>query len=53
MELAFTLTPVGWFIAIVGAGLFGVIGAARRRGAVQLRVGDRRPRGLHRRDRGQ
>ena len=25
MELAFTLTPVGWFITIVGAGLFGVI----------------------------
>jgi uncharacterized membrane protein YeaQ/YmgE (transglycosylase-associated protein family) len=25
MELAFTLTPVGWLIAIVGAVLFGVI----------------------------
>jgi hypothetical protein len=25
MELAFTLTPIGWFIAIVGAVLFGVL----------------------------
>ena len=25
MELAFTLTPVGWFVAIVGALAFGVI----------------------------
>jgi len=25
MELVFTLTPVGWFIAVVGALLFGVV----------------------------
>jgi hypothetical protein len=25
IELAFTLTPVGWFVAIVGAVLFGIV----------------------------